>query len=178
VDVPAIAGGVITQRSLIHEEQADAAVAYNAKRIVYESETNGQSPDPTRIGSINFKASDCLHTIADVLTARYGRPTPAEKTANEARWSTGWNPQDPIKELFERLEECYEVALVTNPPYTKEQMIGKAVVAIQATGLFEAAMEKWHALMPTNQHLLDVKEHFGSAFNVWLTSGADTGASQ
>ena len=33
VDVPAIAGGVITQRSLARK---DAAVAYNAKRIVFE----------------------------------------------------------------------------------------------------------------------------------------------
>ena len=54
----------------------------------------------------------------------------AEKTANEALWSTGWNPQDPIEELFERLEECYVIALVTKPPYTKEQMIDKAMVAI------------------------------------------------
>ena len=57
-------------------------------------------------------------------------------------------------------------------------MIDKAVVAIQATGLFKAATEKWHALASTNQHWLDVKEHFVSAFNIWLTSGAGTGASQ
>ena len=54
-------------------------------------------------------------------------------------------------------------------------MIDKAVVAIQATGLFEAAMGKWHALDAEDQHWLDVKEHFGSAFDIWLTSGADTG---
>ena len=95
-----------------------------------------QSPDQSRIGSINFKASDCPQTIYDGLKARYGRPTPAEKTANKVLWSTGWYPRDPIEELFERLEECYVIALVTKPPYTKEQMIDKAVVAIQATGLF------------------------------------------
>ena len=64
------------------------------------------------------------------------------------------------------------------PPYTKEQMTDKAVVAIQATGLVKAAMKKWHALAATDQHWLDIKEHFGSAFDVWLISGADTGASQ
>ena len=51
-------------------------------------------------------------------------------------------------------------------------------MAIQATGLFEAAMEKWHALDSEDQEWLDVKEHFGSAFDIWLTSGAGTGASQ
>jgi hypothetical protein len=40
VDVPAITGGVITQRSLTRKEQADAAIAYDANRIVYEFETN------------------------------------------------------------------------------------------------------------------------------------------
>jgi hypothetical protein len=58
------------------------------------------------------------------------------------------------------------IALITKPPYTKEQMINQAVVAIQATGLFEAAMEKWHALDPEDQEWLNVKEHFGSAFDV------------
>jgi len=38
-------------------------------------------------------------------------------------------------------------------------------------------MEKWYALMPMDQNWLNVKEDFGSAFNIWLTSGADTGAS-
>ena len=57
-------------------------------------------------------------------------------------------------------------------------MIDEAMVAIQATGLFEAAMEKWHALMPTDQAWFDVNEHFGSAFDVWLTSGANTGSSR
>jgi len=101
VDVPALPGGSTTQRSLTREEQADAAIPYDAKRIVYKSETNvrgavnaklngaipkrfKRSPDPTRISSINFKASDYPRTIFDGLTARYGRPTPAEKTANEA----------------------------------------------------------------------------------------------
>jgi len=93
VDVPAIAVGDITKRSLTHKEQADAAIAYDANRIVYESETNvrravyvklngailkrfKRSPNPSRIGSINFKASDCPRTIFDGLTASYGRPTP------------------------------------------------------------------------------------------------------
>ena len=40
VDMPAIAGGHITKRSLTCEEQANAAIAYDANRIVYESETN------------------------------------------------------------------------------------------------------------------------------------------
>ena len=57
-------------------------------------------------------------------------------------------------------------------------MIDKAVVAIQAMGLLGAAMEKRHELDTTDQDWLDVKEHFGSAFDVWLTSGASTGASQ
>jgi len=143
VDVPAIAGGVITKMSLTREEQADAAIAYDANHIVYKLETNvrravnaklngaipkrfKRSPDPSRIGSINSKASDCPRTIFDGLTARYGRPTPDEMIANEVLWSTGWNPQDPMEELFERLEECYVIALVTKPPYTKEQMIDKA----------------------------------------------------
>ena len=45
-------------------------------------------------------------------------------------------------------------------------------------GLFEAAMKKLHAFDTADQEWLDVKEHFGSAYDVWLTSGASMGVSQ
>ena len=40
VNVPALPGGSITQRSLTREEQADAAITYDANHILYESEMN------------------------------------------------------------------------------------------------------------------------------------------
>ena len=64
--------------------QINVRRAVNAKLNSAIPKRFKRSPDPTRIGSINFKAINCPRTIFDGLTARYGRPTPAEKTVNEA----------------------------------------------------------------------------------------------
>ena len=40
---------------------------------------------------------------------------------------------ETIDELFGHLEECYVFALIARPPFTIEQMIDKAPIAIQWT---------------------------------------------
>ena len=62
--------------------------------------------------------------------------TPEEKTKTEADWSAAWNPSEPIEILFDRLEDCYVLSVATKTAYTQEQMIDKALTAIQRTGLY------------------------------------------
>ena len=73
--------------------------------------------------------------------------TPLEKSALEKRWSDGWNPNEPIESFFDRLEDCYVMAITQPPAYTSEQMIDKAVTAIQTTGLFPTAILDWNGFI-------------------------------
>ena len=62
--------------------------------------------------------------------------TPTGKTKMEADWSAAWNPSEPIELLFDLLEDCYVISVDAKPAYTQDQMIDKAITAIQRTGLY------------------------------------------
>ena len=90
---------------------------------------------------------------------------------NKSRWSTGWNPSNPIKELFNRLEECYVIAIVALPPYMMEQMIDKAHISVQRTGLYELAIIKWNRFNLASKSWSDFKAHFDKAYDTRLGLG-------
>ena len=75
------------------------------------------------IGELHYKGNQCPRTILDYLRNLYGRPTPMEKTMNEANWAAAYNPNEPIKDFYDLLEECFVVALVAKPEYTMDQMV-------------------------------------------------------
>ena len=106
-----------------------------------------------------YCADDCPREILDNLFATYGQITPLEKTMNQQRFSEGWNPQEPIMELFSRLEECYMVAMTTKPAYTMEQLIDKAYTAILQTGLYETPCTEFRGMNAKNQTYSTLKEH-------------------
>ena len=66
--------------------------------------------------------------------------TPLEKSAMERRWSESWNPNEPIENFFDRLEDFYVQSIIQPPAYTAEQTVDKALTAIQTTGLFPTAI--------------------------------------
>ena len=127
-----------------------------------------------RIGAKTYKANDDPRAILNALRNTYGRPSPGEKRANEKAFGAGWNPADLIEELYDRLEECFVVAIVAKPAYTREQMIDKALIAIQSTGLFEIAVLEWNGFDAMNQTWPEFKEHFAEAYDSRLASGAGT----
>ena len=66
-------------------------------------------------------------------------------------WAAPYNPSDPIKDLFDRLEECFVVALVAKPAYSTEQIVDKALIAIQLTSLYSTAILEWNSIDEVNQ---------------------------
>ena len=81
-----------------------------------------------QIGTRQYRPTDYPRDILQCLHNMYGKPTPAEKEANERNWMAGWNTSKPIEHLYFCLEGCF--ALSVDPVFTIAQMIGKAVVAI------------------------------------------------
>ena len=137
-------------------EQRDQLAMWEAHKEVWDEETNvrwacitalnititrkHKQSGGNRIGAKMYKANDDPSAILDDLHNLYGCPSPGEKKTNENTFGAPWNPSEPIEELYDRLEECYVVAIVAKPAYTKAQMIDKALIAIQGTGLFETAV--------------------------------------
>ena len=89
----------------------------------------------------------------------------------EKRWSEGWNPNEPIENFFDRLEDCYVQSITQPPAYTSEQMVDKALTAIQTTSLFPTAFLEWNCFMDAHQTWLELKSHFQEAYELQLQSG-------
>jgi hypothetical protein len=93
---------------------------------------------------------DDPRTILQNLRTKYGNCTPAEKTANDVKFASPWNPSEPIETLFDRLEDAYVFSIMAKPPYTQEQLMDKAIMAIQRTGLYETALLEWQGFTEEN----------------------------
>ena len=125
-----------------------------------------------------YRPTDDPRAILNRLNEMYGKMTPQEKTEMERQWSAPWTPPDPVETLFDRLEECYVMALRNKPAYTVEQMLDKAKTAIEATGLFSTALLEWNgAEEEFRRSWVNFKGHFIEAFEVWMTSGGGAQAS-
>ena len=127
------------------------------------------------MGVRTFRQTDDPKIILNALRANYGRMTLAEKTAMERRWSEGWNPNESIDNFFDRLEDCYVQSIAQPPAYTTEQMIDKALTAIQLTGLFPTAILEWNGFADGNQTWPEFKSHFQEAYELHLQSGGFNG---
>ena len=64
--------------------------------------------------------------------------------------------------------------MITHPPYTEEQLITKALIAIQLTGAYELATQEWVGLNVDQKTLHQLKAHFTEAYDIRLSSGAGT----
>ena len=74
----------------------------------------------SQLGSQTFKATDCPQETIESLQGNWGLTTPGGKAEDERKWSARWNPTNPIKELFDRFEECYTIAIVAFLSYLME----------------------------------------------------------
>ena len=127
------------------------------------------------MGVWTFRPTNDPKVILNALRANYGRMTPAEKSAMERRWSESWNPNEPIENFFDRLEDCYVQSITQPPAYTAEQMVDKALTAIHLTGLFPTAILEWNGFADGHQTWPEFKSHFQEAYELHLQSGGFNG---
>ena len=81
---------------------------------------------------------------------------------------TGWDASQPIEDLYHRLEEFFVIALLVGPVFTMEQMIDKAVMAIQKTHLYNQAILEWNGFADNQKTWAMLKEHFAKAYELQL----------
>ena len=93
----------------------------------------------------------------------------------EADWSAAWNPSELIELLFNILEDCYVLSVAAKPAYTQDQMLDKALTAIQRTGLYPTAILEYQAFATQNKNWAEFKTHFAKAYMVRLQSGQSGG---
>ena len=68
-----------------------------------------------------------LRKIFDQLTSIYGRPTPVALLKNDMLFRSVYSPQDAPEVLFRQSEDCQEVQILGNDPYTPQQLLNNAM---------------------------------------------------
>ena len=63
-----------------------------------------------------------------------------------------------------------------SPPYTMEQMMTRAIMSIQLTGLYSQALIEWQQILPVNHTWDALKLHFTRAYIAREQSGTGTTA--
>ena len=125
------------------------------------------------IGAAAYRSNHDPRAILLALRTTYGIPSPAERNANDAAFSAPWNTSEPIETYFDRLEDCYVAAIIASPPYTMEQMMTRAIMAIQITGLYSQALIEWNSIGAAARTWDALKVHFTTAYIVREQSGTD-----
>ena len=64
--------------------------------------------------------------------------------------------------------------MAAQPAYTMEQMIDKAIIAIQNTGLYGTAILEWNGFLAANKTWIQLKTHFEEAYELRLSSSGGT----
>eukprot|EP00804_Cyclotella_cryptica_P001036 CCRYP_008351-RA/>CCRYP_008351-RA protein AED:0.69 eAED:0.47 QI:0/-1/0/1/-1/1/1/0/427 len=171
-------------------EQRNVKTIYDANRVIFDSQENVRraindalneaipnafrKPIGNQMGQKVYTVCDNPCGILSNLRTKYGTSTPAEKRRNNVLLDAPWDPADPIEALFDRIEDCFIFALICKPEFTMEQIIDKAVLAIQLTGLYKTALLEWSGFAEANKTWQQLKLHFEEAYELRLASGQGT----
>ena len=98
------------------------------------------SNDPALVG---WNPSMEPREMFDQITATYGKPTPAALLQNGMLFRSVYSPNDAPEVLFRRIEDCQEVQIVGEDPYTAQQLLNNAVRLLLQCGLYARDFEDW-----------------------------------
>ena len=105
-------------------------------------------------------------TVGEILTqleTNYGRPDPSAIQAYETMCNAPHSHTDSPESLFHKMEQCQEVAMLADNPYTEKQIITKTVEHLKRSGMFPTKeYEDWGAITAKTYVLL--KQHFYKAY--------------
>lgn len=105
-------------------------------------------------------------TARDMLThlkAEYGQITNEEIESNREKLSAAWSPDDPIEDLWLRIQESQRYAAAAGEPITDAAALRLTLPVFEQTGVFTSATEKWRDLPAAEWTLPNFKAHFTKA---------------
>ena len=82
------------------------------------------SNDPALVG---WNQSMEPREIFDQITATYGKPTPAALLQNDTLFRSVYSPNNAPEVLFWHIEDCQEVQILGEDPYTAQQLLNNDV---------------------------------------------------
>ena len=82
-------------------------------------------------------------TLLNHIKANYGDVEPLQLKENEATLDAPWDATTPIVTLYKRIEDCKLFAEAGDEPLSDKKLLRAALLAIEATGLYNLACDTW-----------------------------------
>jgi len=111
----------------------------NIKRALYnilQKSVTLQYQTSTTPGLSSWDPSMTIHSILAQLNATYGKPDAQTTEANDAMFRMPLQQNQTPESVFLRIEDCQEVAILAENPYTDKQLINQAVLVLRKSNIF------------------------------------------
>jgi len=97
------------------------------------------------------------------LQTNYGTISTSQYKSNDERFRQPYDPNEPIEDLFERIDDAVDFAEQGGIPYTPAQIVKHVYNLLFASGLFTDACREWKR-KPTADHTYEnLQQHFTDA---------------
>jgi hypothetical protein len=144
----------------------------NIKRALYNLLTKSvglQFQTSTTAGLSGWDPSMTIHAILAQLNATYGKPDAQTTEANDAMFRMLLQPNQTPESVFHRIEECQEVAIMAENPYTDKQLMSQAVMILRKSNIFPVKdFDDWEP--KTNKTWALMKMYFQAAYSKRLNA--------
>jgi hypothetical protein len=88
-----------------------------------------------------------IQAILAQLETTFGKPSSAIIFHNNTIFTSSFSPMDTPETLFQRIEECQEVAVLGGTPYSAQQIVGNTMFLFLQSGIFpNRDFETWDAM--------------------------------
>jgi hypothetical protein len=129
------------------------------------------SNDPALTGwNLSMNIIDML----DQLVTTYGRPMPMALLQNDTLFRSAYSPVDAPEVLFRCIENCQEVQVLGEDPYTQVQLLNNAFCLLLGCGLYLHDFEEWHRRAEVDKTYLELKPFVQAAFQRRLNATGNT----
>ena len=106
-----------------------------------------------------------IQEIFNHLFTNYGNISPQDIVNNQERMMKAWNPEMPLENLIDQIEDCQEFAESAGQPYTAAQILNSAYNLVFKTGLYFDDCRKWNAKPVADKTWTNFQTHFQQAQN-------------
>jgi hypothetical protein len=146
--VVGMTAAVITEMTRLHREVTQVYRTYHSvdqaiEKLIIEDFVNPyiNVRSDKVVGYTNFTSLQLLTH----LLSYYAMIAPTELTQNYERLNTPYDPNQPIKTLFQQIQDTQAFAVAGGQPYGNAMIINVAYTLIFITGLFTDACRAWQS---------------------------------
>jgi len=114
----------------------------------------------------------------DQITTTYGRPTPAALLQNDTLFRSVYSPNDAPEVLFRHIEDCQEVQILGEDPYTAQQLLNNVVRLLLQCGMYTRDFEDWDRKPSGDRIWINLKTFVQECYTRRLNSSNITSGAQ